>query len=186
MNRVFSGLADHISVSPFLYYNHLSSSSRGTVIMTTLNEAYFISTCVEGFLYGKLCSCTLAKEVQLFPRLGLYSGIFAIYLQCPSKRSGTATILFYAVCLLHALSTVSFVGDLVALILFVSKNSISKNTFMSVVQRQVWTLSPQLQNDSRPMLFCIYMIQTTTEGICDFLGQFILVCINHCTCHPFY
>ena len=70
--------------------------------MIIVDESVFISMCLEGILYGKLCAstCTLAIEVQLFPGLGLYSGIFAMYLQCPSKRSGMALILFYAVCLL--------------------------------------------------------------------------------------
>ena len=102
--------------------------------MSIVYEPYFIAFCIEGFLYGKICSstCTLAKEVQLFPGLGLYSGIFAMYLQCPSKRSGTAIIHFYAVCLLYVLSTASFVCDLAALILQVSNNSICKNTFLYI------------------------------------------------------
>ena len=96
--------------------------------MSTVDEGYFLSICVEGFFYGKLCAvtCTLAKEVQLFLGLGLYSGIFAMYLQCPSKKSRMAIIVFYAVCLLYVLSTASFVCDLVALILYVSKNPICK------------------------------------------------------------
>ena len=77
-------------------------------------------------------TCTFAKEVQLFPGPGLYFGIFAIYLQCPSKRSGPALILFYAVCLLCALSTATFVSDLASFILFVSNNSIRKNTFLYI------------------------------------------------------
>ena len=97
--------------------------------MSIVDESYFISIWLEGFLYGKICAstCTLAKEVQLFPGAGLYSGIFALYLQCQSKKAGTAIILFYAVCLLYILSTASFVSDLVALILeVVSNNFISK------------------------------------------------------------
>ena len=71
--------------------------------------------------------CTLAKEVQLFPGLGLYSEIFAMYLQCQSTDR-TATIVFYAICLFYALSTVNFVSDFVAHIFEVSNNSIcSKN-----------------------------------------------------------
>ena len=60
--------------------------------------------------------CTLAKEVQLFPGLGIYSGIFVMYLQCQSDRSTgrTATNVFYAICLLYILSTVSFISDLAA------------------------------------------------------------------------
>ena len=55
----------------------------------------------------------LAKEVQLFPGLGLYSAIFVIYLHGPTKESRTATIIFYVICLLYVLSTASLVGDLI-------------------------------------------------------------------------
>ena len=94
--------------------------------MSIVDESYFISICLEGFLYGKICAstCTLAKEVQISLGLGLYSGIFAMYLQCPSKKSGTALILFFALCLLYVLSAATFASDLVALILFVSNNFI--------------------------------------------------------------
>ena len=99
--------------------------------MTTVNA--FMPIWIEGSLYGKICAltCTLAKEVQLFLGPGLYSGIFAMYLQCQSKKSGTAIILFYAVCLLYILSTSTFVSDLVAYIVDVSNNSIFKNTFFA-------------------------------------------------------
>ena len=86
-------------------------------------------------------SCTLAKEVQLFPGLiGLYAGIFVMYFQCrrQSNKStdGTPTIVSYAVCLLYVVSTVTFVSDIVNPILEASK-SIFKNImiiFLSVVQ----------------------------------------------------
>jgi hypothetical protein len=91
--------------------------------MTTKVEVFFISVCLERFFYGKilvLCAsiCTLAKEVQLFPGLGLYSGIFACIYN--AYRESPAIILFYAVFLLYVLSTASFVGDLVTLIFEVS------------------------------------------------------------------
>ena len=99
--------------------------------MITAQEAAYIGVCLEGFLYGKisiLCAltCTLQVEnkVQLFSFLGLYSGILTMYLQSPSKTSRTATILFYALCLLYVLSTATIVSDLVAFILEVSNNSI--------------------------------------------------------------
>ena len=159
--------------------------------MSIVDQATFVPIYIEGFLYGKPCAltCTLAKEVQLFLGLGLYSGIFAMYLQCQSKKSGTAIILFYAVCLLYILSTVIFVSDLVFLTIQVSNNPICKNTILiSVVQMRVETLSLQLQFNSLPMIFRISIIQTTTNGCCDFLAQCILVRMNHssCTCHPFY
>ena len=103
-------------------------------------EVYFISLCLEWFLYGMilisvLCDLTLAKKIQLFPGTGLYSGIFAIYLQRPKKESRTAMILFYVLCLLYVLSTAAVVCDLLTIILEmyidVSNNSICnwKNMF---------------------------------------------------------
>jgi hypothetical protein len=100
---------------------------------TKADAATFIVSCLEGFFYGKtsvLCAltCTLAKEVQLLPGLGLYSGIFAMYLGCPRNESRTATIIFYALCLLYVLSTATIVVDLLTTILEeVSNNSICKN-----------------------------------------------------------
>ena len=59
----------------------------------------------------------VAKGILLFSGLGLYSGIFALYLQCASKTPRTATIAFCALCLLYILSTVTYVADLVKFIL---------------------------------------------------------------------
>ena len=101
--------------------------------MTTWQEMEFIALCLEGFFYGKISvpcalTCTLAEEIQLFPGLGLYSGIFAVYLHCSLNNFRTATILFYALCLLYFLSTATVVSNLVALILQVSNNpTICKN-----------------------------------------------------------
>ena len=76
----------------------------------------------------------LAYEAQLFPgpTLGLYSGIFAIYLQCLSKESRTGNITFYVLCLLYVLSTATVVSDLLTNLLGVSNNSICKNIFFLV------------------------------------------------------
>ena len=108
VNRVFNGLLifQPICFPSLLYFNRLSSSnpSPSTVFkfMLTYFDTYFIPLCLEWFLYGTilisvLCALTstLAKEIQLFPGPGLYSGIFAIYLQCPKKESRTAMIIFY-------------------------------------------------------------------------------------------
>ena len=155
--------------------------------MITSDEALMIAMCLEGFFYGKmsvLCAltCTLAKEVQLFLGLGVYSGIFAMYLQCSSNKA----IVFYALCLLYVLSTATIVSDLVNVILQVSNNPICKNNqFLSVVQWRISTLSLQLQNDSEPMMFRIYIIQSIVTSGCDFIAQCILVRIIHCTYHPF-
>jgi hypothetical protein len=103
--------------------------------MITGTEAMFIAIYLEWFFYGKisvLCaltsSCALTKYVQLLPGLGLYSGIFALYLQRTRNESRTATVLFYALCLLYVLSTVNIVVDFLVIILQqVSNNSICKN-----------------------------------------------------------
>jgi hypothetical protein len=181
-------LFQHISESffPLLYSNRLSSSSPDrhgdTVFMSNSNDAgaFLIGLCLEGFFYGNtsvICAltCTLAKEVhwQLFPGLGLYSGMFAMYLQCPPNGSRTTTIIFYALCLLYVLSTVTFVVELVAYILGeVSNNSICKNiVFLSVAQTYL--------TESKSLQFNLTIVQTTASGCCSFLAQCILVRINH-------
>ena len=87
--------------------------------ITTNEEVIALVTFVEGLLYGNisvLCAltCTLTKEVQLFPGLGIYSGLFAIYLQCSSKESRMATVIFYALCVPCVLSTAAVVIDFLA------------------------------------------------------------------------
>ena len=155
--------------------------------MIALYEAFIIGMCLEGFFYVKisvLCAstCTFAKEDQLFPGLGLYSGLFAVYLQCSSSKSRTAIIHFYALCLLYVLSTVTVVSDLVIVTLQVSKNPICKNNnFSSVVQWHLNTLSfqPELQIDLLPMLSHLSIFQRIAIGCCDFIAQYILVRMKH-------
>ena len=139
---LFNGLADyqHIPVFPLLYY--LSPSSPGTVFMLSAVDSAFIGLCLEGFFYGNisvLCAltCTFAKEVQIFPDLGLYSGIFAIYLQCHLKESRTGTIVFYVLCLLYVLSVATVISDLISVMLQVSNNSICKNIIFNRLCRHV-------------------------------------------------
>ena len=124
-------LFQHISVFPLFYYNHLSSSSLGTVFMATREylERLFIALCLEGFFYGKISvPCALTCTLVNSNYSGLYFGIFVMYLHCSSNnlKSGTATILSYALYLLYVLSTATIVSDLVALMLTVSNNPICK------------------------------------------------------------
>ena len=155
-----------------------------------------LSTCLEGFLHGKisvLCplTCMLLKKVQLFPGLGIYSAIFIIYLHCVlSKESRKTSIVFYALCLLYVLSTTTVACDLLNFVIYVSNNSISKYIiFLSVIQLRLITLpvpSQLLVIDSLSLLFRISIVQTAVFGCCDFIAQFILVRINHSTYHLFY
>ena len=100
--------------------------------MITDAEAAFTSICLEGFFYGKLSVACFTlypcyiKNVQSLPGLGLYTGIFVIYLQCPWNKSRTPIIL-YALCTLYVLTTATFISDFVTLILKVSNDFICKN-----------------------------------------------------------
>ena len=132
-----------------------------------------------------------AKKVQLFPRLGIYSAIFIIYLHCVlSKESRTKSIVFYALCLLYVLSTATVVCDLQKSVIEVSNNSISKYIiFLSVIQLRLKTLpvpSQLLVIDSQSLLVRISIVQITLGGCCDFIAQCTLVRINHCIYHLFY
>ena len=134
---VFSGLAYSQAIPPYLcfpssllYHNLQFSSGPGPIFMTTAREDIFLAIFLEGFFYGRisvLSAYTPAKKVQLSHGIGLYSGIFALYLQCQSSKSRTAIIIFYAICLLYLISTLNFVGDLIFLILEVSGIAICKN-----------------------------------------------------------
>jgi hypothetical protein len=156
--------------------------------MITQDDWNLIDSYLEGFFFGKisvLCAltCTLANKVQFFLGIGIYSGIFALYLQCPLKESRPAIIVFYVLCLLYVLSMASVVSDLLASILEVSNNSICKIIIMLM---RIGALSPQFQNVSQSMSYRVDIVQGVANGSCDFIAQCILVCINHCTYHPFY
>ena len=166
--------------------------------MITQEELNVLFMCIEGFLHGMisvLCAftCTLAKEVQSFSGLGIYSGIFAIYyLQCQVSKlskdseSRTTTAVFYALCLLYILSTVTIASDLLIYIIAVSNNYICMNIiFLSVTMQMrielnhdiTNTLPAQLQLDIdlQSMLFRASILQGIAYGCCDFIAQCTLV-----------
>ena len=161
--------------------------------MITPEELAVLWMCLEGLLYGKISvqctlTCTLLKKSNLFPGPGIYSGIFAIYLQCTLKESRTTTIIFYALCLLYILSTATIVSDLLASALEVSKNSIYKNViFLLVMQLRVSTLLDQSQIDFLSIIiYRLLIFQGTVTGCCDFIAQCTLVRMNYCTYLLFY
>ena len=148
---IFSGLADLYSMTSenlcFFFFRLVVSSTVITSALQVLQPSSWrlrkknssLRYLLKGSYmvrYSFYCAstCTLAKAVQLLYGIGLYCGIFAMYLQFQSEKSRTSTIIFYAVCLLYLLSTLSFVSDLLALILEVSDNAIYKNiNFLSAV-----------------------------------------------------
>ena len=131
--------------------------------MISAEEQLVLAISLEGFLYGKisllLCvlTCTFVKEVQLFPGLGIYSGVFAIYLHCSLTRkeskTTTMTVVFYALCILFVLSTVTVISDLLLGTIDINNGSVS-------------------------MVYRIERVQVTINGSCDFISQCTLVRIN--------
>ena len=163
--------------------------------MVSPDEFNVLLMCVEWFLYGKMIcvlTCTLAKQVQLFPGLGIYSGIFAIYLHYAltrRKESRTTTVVFYALCLLYFLSTATVVSDLLVYIVEVSNNSIRKKIifFKSVIQMRIGTLPVQLQDNSQSTLIRVSFVEIAVNGCSDFIAQCTLVCNKpFVTYHLFY
>ena len=161
--------------------------------MINMVEATIFPMCIQGFLYGKICALICTVPLQRLKRfnyyLGLYSGIFAIYLRCPSQKSRMAIIVFYVLCVLYVLSTATVVCNWLTVVLDVSNffQMICKNIiFYQYMQMRTIGLSLQLQLDADPMLSRLWTIQVTVSGCCDFIAQCIIVRINHCTCHPFY
>ena len=136
MNRGFSGLADatfplHL---PFPSPSRLYSS--WLLLHKLWNAFRYVSKGSSlvpyPFCYFVYCISLLwiAKEVQLFPVLGVYSGIFAIYLQCPSDESRTrrADVVFHSIiCLLYVFCAAVVVSDLISFSVQVCNKFICKN-----------------------------------------------------------
>ena len=136
--------------------------------MITPADVGFIAMCLEGFLFGKLfvlCfSFHPAKEVQLFPNIGVYSGIFALYFQCPSieSRPRTSNFVFYILCLLNVLCAATAACDLLANIFRVSNNLICKNVILSsVVQNRINSRLLHFQIDLLPIFNRIAVVQNS-------------------------
>ena len=126
------------------------------------------------------------KDVQFFPVLGVYSGIFAIYLQYPSNKSKTRLedVVFYILCLLYGFCAATVVCDLLVFTFEVSNKFIFRILFSSSVAqlRFVYALSLQLQIDLQPIYNRIGVVQlqeTVVNACCDFTAQCIIVRINH-------
>jgi len=101
-----------------------------------LYEFYYIGICLGGFLFG------------------LYSGIFALYLQCLHASKTDAVnaknILFYALCFLYILSVATIGFDIVSY----------------VVDSDIGNLN---------LVYAITTTQFTLFAFCDFIAQSILI-----------
>ena len=90
------------------------------------------------------------------------------------------SIIFYALCLLYILSTVTITSDLLGLIIEVSNNFICKHIiFLSVVQeKETRVLSFELHPVWQSVYFRDSIVQMTVDGFCDFIAQSTLVHIS--------
>jgi len=99
-----------------------------------LYEFYYIGICLGGFLFG------------------LYSGIFALYLQCLHASKTDAVnaknILFYALCFLYILSVATIGFDIVSFV---------------------------MDGGNLTLVYAINTTQFTLFACCDFIAQSILI-----------
>ena len=78
----------------------------------------YLGKCLEWFFFGMISvnwQAQVAKAVQHCSISGLYSGIFAIYLQHRGSQQGTNranNILFYALWVLYALTMATIIVDI--------------------------------------------------------------------------
>src|ERR1700735_865771 len=80
-------------------------------------EFGYLGLCLEGFFFRTIsvnCQAQDAKAVPHCPILGLYSGIFAIYLQHHQSTAQGKSILFYALSVLYALTAATIIIETVA------------------------------------------------------------------------
>ena len=81
----------------------------------TSTDFGILGFCLEGFFFGTISvnsQAQVAKAVEHCPIPGLYSGIFAIYLQHHQSTDKAKNILFYALSVLYALSAATSIIDI--------------------------------------------------------------------------
>ena len=133
-----------------------------------VDDLHYFGNFLQGFFFGTISvnsQAQVAKAVQHCPIPGIYSGIFAMYLQHHESQKGTdkaKNILFYAICVLYALSVVDNIMDL---ILNWAQVSLDDHCCLTLFQLV-------LQNIEIP--YCA-VIQSTVFACCDFIAQSILV-----------
>ena len=136
-------------------------------ILTTLDTVWKGSSLVR-YLSTVKPKLLLAKAVQRCAIPGLYSGIFAMYLQHRGSQQSTDranNILFYALWVLYALTTATIIVDTLG---FCWNNPVSMD------DHRCLTLF-QLVLQSIEILYHFQITQGTIFAFCDVMAQFILV-----------
>ena len=138
--------------------------------LTTLDSIWKGSSSVR-YLSTAQCQSPVAEAVEHWPILGLYSGIFAMYLQhCGSQqstdRANSKNILFYALWGLYALTTATIIIEVLQ---FCWNDSVSMDDYHCLTS----LLQLILQNVE--ILYHLEIIEITLFGFCDVIAQSILV-----------
>ena len=127
MNRVFNGLAHHHHIS--FTSPHPHSAETSCLLLHKLWAAFrYVLKVFSSVTYRSKCFKSLIL-VLTKSYLGVYSGIFAIYLQCPSDESRTrsANVVFHILCILYFFCAATVVCDLLNITFAVSNKFICKN-----------------------------------------------------------
>ena len=148
--------------------SHTTQWNLIRTIFTTLDAVWNGSSLVWYLSTVKL-KLLLAKAVQHRAIPGLYSGIFAIYLQYRGSQKSTdraKNILFYALWVLYALTTATIIVDMLICFLIDA---------VSVDHHRRLTLFQFVQNVETRILYHLAIIQGTVFALCDVIAQSILV-----------
>ena len=153
------------------------------VKQTRLNGAYAFKLCLPWTLSGRvllwydICQPMMPKLLKLFiiyliPNptiiLGLYSGIFAIYLVHHGSRQSTdkgKNIIFYALCVLYALTAATIMVDV---LIFFWRGPVSMDDHGCLIL--FWLVVQTLG-----IAYHLAIIEVTLFACCDFIAQSILV-----------
>ena len=149
--------------------------------LQTLQTLAYTEFIVEGFLFGKIVYSGIVSPPLSFlklsqnytPGLGIYSAMFAMYLQYEGSKKPTdkrTTIVFYSLCTLYALSSAVFTIDIAETVLLVSKISVRDHNLFSCYQSSGYT--------SAVFYKSAIISSTMISGCCDFLAQSILVRVS--------
>ena len=118
MNQVFYGPAVIISLFSTIIASPPSALATSSWLLQEIYITFrYVSNGSSSVTYCSMC-LKLYPCYKLLKKscLGVYSGIFVIYIQCPSNnsesRTRSANIIFYILCLLYILCAATVVCDL--------------------------------------------------------------------------
>ena len=105
----------------FLYQSIINRHANDSDVLTRLHSGKYLLLLVfrRVLVWYDVCSLFIVNASFLrglnYPILGVYSGIFALYLHfhaAKEETGNTKKIIFYALCVLYLLSVVGFVLDI--------------------------------------------------------------------------